>query len=93
MKRCVALAAAVIAAFVFTMPTAEAGGRGRIAKEVKVAAIVTGAAATATYFSLNAWNWRWDNAYGMTSLAVYGATRSAASRSRRWLAPCWPGVR
>ena len=74
MKRCVALAAAVIAAFVFTMPTAEAGGRGRIAKEVKVAAIVTGAAATATYFSLNAWNWRWDNAYGMTSLAVYGAT-------------------
>ena len=74
MKRSFALAAALIAAFVFTMPTAEAGGRGRIAKEIKVAAIVTGAAATATWFSLNAWNWRWDNPHGLTSLAAYGAT-------------------
>ncbi len=74
MKRSFALAAAVFAAFVFTTPAAEAGGRNRIAKEVKVAAIVTGAAATATWFSLNAWNWRWDNPHGLTSLAAYGAT-------------------
>lgn len=74
MKRSFALAAALLAAFVFTTSTAEAGGRNRISKEVKVAAIVTGAAATVTYFSLNAWNWRWDNPHGMTSLAAYGVT-------------------
>ncbi len=77
MKRSFALAAALIAAFVFTMPTAEAGGRGHrgyVAKEVKAAALITGVAATATWFSLNAWNWRWDNPHGLTSLAAYGAT-------------------
>jgi hypothetical protein len=77
MKRSFALAAALIAAFVFTTPAAEAGGRhhrGHVAKEVKAAAIITGAAATATYFSINAWNWRWDNPNGITSLAAYGAT-------------------
>jgi hypothetical protein len=74
MKRNFALAAAVIAAFAFTMQTADAGGRRHIKKEIKAAAIITGVAATATYFSLNAWNWRWDNPQGLTSLAVYGAT-------------------
>jgi hypothetical protein len=75
MKRSLALAAAMVAAFVFTMPTAEAGGRRHVAKEVKAAAIITGAAATVTYFAINDWRWRWqNNSSNLTSLAAYGAT-------------------
>jgi hypothetical protein len=74
MKRSLALAAAVIAAFTLTVQNADAGGRRHIKKEIKAAAIITGVAATATYFSINAWNWRWDNPQGLTSLAAYGAT-------------------
>ncbi|MDO9412252.1 MAG: hypothetical protein Q7T81_06725 [Pseudolabrys sp.] len=77
MKRHLALAAALIAAFAFTMPTAEAGGRhhrGHISKEIKTAAIVTGAAATVAYFAINDWRWRWDNGSGLTSLGAYAAT-------------------
>lgn len=77
MRRSFALAAALIAAFVFTMPAAEAGGRhhrGHVAKEVKAAALITGVAATVTYFAINDWKWRWDNGSGLTSLAAYGAT-------------------
>ena len=75
MKRSLALAAAVIAAFSLTVQSADARGRRHVAKEVKVAAIVTGAAATVTYFAINDWKWRWqNNSSGLTSLAAYGAT-------------------
>jgi hypothetical protein len=75
MKRSLALAAALIAATVFTMPAAQAGGRRDVPKEVKVAAVVTGAAATATYFAINKWRWRWrGHGSGLTSLAAYGFT-------------------
>ncbi len=75
MKRSLVLAAALIAAFSLTVQSADARGRRHIAKEVKVAAIVTGAAATVTYFAINDWKWRWqNNSSGLTSLAAYGAT-------------------
>lgn len=75
MKRCLALAAAVIAAFSLTVQSADARGRRHVAKEVKVAAIVTGAAATVTYFAINDWKWRWqNNSSGLTSLGAYAIT-------------------
>lgn len=75
MKRSLALAAAAIAAFALTVQTANAGsGRHHIKKEIKVAAIVTGAAATVAFFAINDWKWKWDNASGLTSLGAYTAT-------------------
>ena len=74
MKRTVALAAAVIAAFALTVQTADAGGRRHVDKRVKAVAIGAGAAATATYFAINDWKWTWSNGSGLTSLAAIGAT-------------------
>lgn len=62
MKRFVALAAALIAATTLTLQTAEAGGkRKHFDDRLKVVAVATGAAATATYFAVNEWKWKWQH--------------------------------
>ncbi len=74
MRHGLALAVAAILAFALTGQAANAGGRHHISKEIKTAAIVTGAASTAAYFAINDWNWKWDNGSGLTSLGAYAAT-------------------
>ena len=75
MKRSLALAAAVIAAFTLTMQTADAGGRRHVDKRITAVAIGAGVASTAAYFSINHWRWNgWDNSYGLTRLGAWGAT-------------------
>jgi len=74
MKRSLALVAAVVAAFTFTVQNANAGGRGHLDKRIKAVEIGTGIAATAAYFAINNWKWRWDNSSSLTSLGAYGAT-------------------
>lgn len=75
MKRSLALAAAVIAAFTLTMQTADAGGRRHIDKRLKVVALGTGAASTAAYFAINNWNWNgWSYKDGITRAGAWGIT-------------------
>ena len=79
MKRQVGVLAAALAAFALLCQGAEAGGRKhRIDPRVKAAGIVTGAAATVTYLSLNDWRWfgGWDKrrANGLTSGGAYVLT-------------------
>lgn len=74
MKRSFALAAAVVAAFALTVPTANAGGRHHIDKRITAVAIGAGAASTAAYFAINDWHWKWQNGRYLTSLAAWGAT-------------------
>lgn len=61
MKRFVALAAALIAATTLTVQTAEAGGKRHLDNRLKVVAVATGAAATASYFAVNEWKWKWQH--------------------------------
>jgi len=87
MKRSLALAAAVIAAFALTVQAANAGsGRHHVKKEIKAAAIVTGAAATATLFAINDWKWKWSNSSGLTVLGAYTATTIACAAASPMLA-------
>lgn len=84
MKRIVALAAALIAATTLTLQTAEAGGkhRGHIDNRLKVVALGTGAAATATYFAINEWKWKWqDNIIPGQWGAIAGTTLGCAAVS------------
>lgn len=74
MKRSFALAAAVIAAFALTMPTADAGGRRTVDKRIKVVAIGAGVASTAAFFALNDWKWKWQDGREFTRLGAYAAT-------------------
>lgn len=74
MKRSLALAAAVIAAFALTMPTADAGGSRNVDKRVKAVAIGMGVASTAAYFALNDWKWKWQDGRYFTQLGAYAAT-------------------
>jgi hypothetical protein len=74
MKRSLALAAAVIAAFTLTMQTADAGGRRHIDKRLKVVEIGAGVASTAAYFALNDWKWRWQDGRYFTQLGAYTVT-------------------
>ena len=74
MKRTLALVAACVAAFAFTVQAANAGSRHHIDKRVKVVALGVGAASTAAYFAINDWKWKWSNSSGLTSLAAWGAT-------------------
>ncbi|MGN6572602.1 MAG: hypothetical protein ACTHLO_14435 [Pseudolabrys sp.] len=56
---------------------ANAGGRHHHKDKVAltVAGIGGGAAATATYFALNDWNWKWDSArHGITATGAYVGT-------------------
>jgi hypothetical protein len=87
MKRSLALAAAVIAAFALTVQAANAGsGRHHVKKEIKAAAIVTGAAATVTFFAINDWKWKWNNSSALTSLGAYTATSIACAAASPMLA-------
>ncbi len=84
MKRFVALAAALIAATTLTLQTAEAGGKRRthIDNRLKVVALGTGAAATATYFAINEWKWKWqDNVIPGQWGAIAGTTLGCAAVS------------
>jgi len=74
MKRSLALAAAVIAAFTLTMQNADAGGRRHIDKRIKVVAIGAGIASTAAYFALNDWKWSWQDGRYFTQLGAYTVT-------------------
>ena len=74
MKRSLALAAAVIAAFAFSMQTADAGGRRHVDKRVTAVAIGAGVASTAAYFALNDWKWKWQDGRYFTQLGAYTAT-------------------
>jgi hypothetical protein len=64
MKRIFTLAAALLAAGTLTLQTAEAGGRyhrQHLDKRLKVVSVATGAAATAGYFAMNEWRWKWQD--------------------------------
>ncbi|MDI1347088.1 MAG: hypothetical protein PSV22_23805 [Pseudolabrys sp.] len=75
MKRSLALAAAVIAAFTLTMQNADAGGRRHVDKRVAAVAIGMGAASTAVYFGINNWKWNdWSYKDGLTRFGAWGAT-------------------
>jgi hypothetical protein len=65
-------AIATVAALAITCQAANAGGR--IDKRVKVTGIVVGAAATATYFSINGWEWKWDGSNAISSAGAYAMT-------------------
>lgn len=85
MKRFVALAAALIAATTLTLQTAEAGGRHHrkhIDNRLKVVALATGAAATAGYFAINEWKWKWqDGIFPGQWGAIAGTTMGCAAVS------------
>lgn len=61
MKRIVTLAAALLAAGTLTLQTAQAGSRHHFDNRLKAVAIGTGAAATAGYFAINEWKWKWQD--------------------------------
>jgi len=64
MKRFVALAAALMAATTLTLQTAEAGDRHdhkHFDDRLKVVGLASSAAATASYFAINDWRWKWGN--------------------------------
>lgn len=61
MKRIFALAAALLAATTLTLQTAEAGGKRHLDNRLKVVAVASGAAATAGYFAINEWKWKWQH--------------------------------
>jgi len=80
MKRSLALAAAVIAAFTLTMQTADAGGRRHIDNRLKVVALGAGAASTAAYFGINNWKWNsWSYKDGITRAGAWGITTLACA--------------
>ena len=79
MKRQVGIFTVAIAALALLCQSADAGGRShRIDKRVKAAGIVTGAAATVGYLSLNNWELfsRWDTqrSHGLTTGGAYALT-------------------
>ena len=72
MFRHLAAAFAVLAAFAFTVPTADAGQRHhrhhhKVDKRVVATGVVVGAAATASYFALNDWRWEWNSGSQISS--------------------------
>lgn len=72
MNRKLAIVAAIIAAFAFTVQAADAKGRKhRVDKRIAAVAVGVGAASTLTFLSLN--SWRWDNGYGTNGLTTWGA--------------------
>ena len=74
MFRTLAAAFAVLAAFALTTQTADAGSRRHVDKRVVATGVVVGAAATATYFAINDWRWKWDASNTLSSGAAYGLT-------------------
>ncbi len=79
MKRLIGVLTVAIAALALLCQSADAGGRGhRIDKRVKAAGIVTGAAATVGFLSLNDWRLfsKWDTPRpnGLTTGGAYVLT-------------------
>ncbi len=75
MFRKLAAAFAVLAAFALTVQTADAGSRRHhVDKRVVATGVVVGAAATAAYFSMNDWRWKWDSGNQFSSGVAYGLT-------------------
>lgn len=77
MRKWIVLAAGLFAACAFTVQSADAHGTHRkVGKGVKTAAVVTGAAATASYFWINDWNWKWrgEGANGISQAGAIAAT-------------------
>jgi hypothetical protein len=76
MYRKVACLVAALAALGLAQGPASAGGRHHHDKKVLAAtSTVVGAGATAAYFAINDWNWKWDSARsGLTSAGAIVAT-------------------
>lgn len=76
MYRKVACFVAALAALGLAQGPASAGGRHHHDRKVLAAtSAVVGAGATATYFAINDWNWKWDSARsGLTSAGAIAAT-------------------
>lgn len=73
MKKWISFAAAMLAVTAFSVGTADAKHHKRkVGKGVITAGIVTGAAATASYFWINNWEWSWRGA------SVNGISQGAA---------------
>jgi hypothetical protein len=76
MKKWIVLLAGLLAASALTVQSADAHGRKKVGKGVVVAGVVTGAAATASYFWINNGNWRWrgDSVNGITQTGAVALT-------------------
>jgi hypothetical protein len=76
MYRNVACLVAALVALGLTQGPASAGGRHHHDKKVLAAtSAVVGAGATAAYFAINDWNWKWDSGRsGLTSAGAIAAT-------------------
>ncbi|MEI9804935.1 MAG: hypothetical protein WDN48_11330 [Pseudolabrys sp.] len=74
MNRKLAFVAAIVAAFVVTCQTADAKHRRHQDPRLAAVELGVGAAATAGYFAINNWNWKWNNTNGITQLGAIGAT-------------------
>jgi uncharacterized membrane protein YidH (DUF202 family) len=78
MTRKFAIVAAMLAAFAFTVQSADAHGRHHhhhVGKRLTAVAITVGAASTATYFAINNWHTSgWNNSSGLTRLGAWGIT-------------------
>jgi len=76
MYRKVACFVAALAVIGLAQGPASAGGRHHHAKKVLAAtSAVVGAGATAAYFAINDWNWKWDSGRsGLTSVGAIAAT-------------------
>ena len=76
MYRKVACFVAALAVIGLAQGPASAGGRHHHAKKVLAAtSAVVGAGATAAYFAINDWNWKWDSGRsGLTSAGAIAAT-------------------
>jgi len=76
MYRKVACFVAALAIIGLAQGPASAGGRHHHAKKVLAAtSAVVGAGATAAYFAINDWNWKWDSGRsGLTSAGAIAAT-------------------
>jgi hypothetical protein len=77
MKLKFAMIAAVIAAFAFTAPSANAGGRHHHHHhfgKLTAVSIGVGAAATTGYFAINSWHWNWQGNAGIPEWGAVAAT-------------------
>jgi hypothetical protein len=76
MKKWILMLTALIAASAFSVDSADAKWRSKkVGKGVVVASAVTGAAATASYFWINNWKWKWHTrAAGISQGGAIAAT-------------------
>jgi hypothetical protein len=78
MKKWIALIAGAVVACAFTVQSADAGvlHHRKVGKGVVAAGVVTGAAATTSYFWINGWKWNWrgQGANGISQGGALAAT-------------------